>query len=126
MSLVKRFSIAIGLIPIGFGLNWFYSTASGLSFFNLLPPSENSQLAPTVQCMAAVIGVRNLFMGIAIVAAGLFNERKTLGVLLLAVAFVAGVDGIAANTATGEGAWSHWSYAPLVTFLGIANLRSRR
>lgn len=122
MSALSIISTAVGAIPIGFGLNWFRDTQSGLSFFNLPLPTSGSAHAATVECLGAVIGVRNLFMGIGIIAAGIFREKKTQGVLLLSVALVAVVDGTAMDAATGGGAWDHWGYAPVVAALGIANL----
>jgi uncharacterized protein DUF4267 len=122
MSILSTISIAIGAIPIGFGINWFRDTSSGLSFFDLALPASGSAHRATVECLGAVIGVRNLFMGIGIITAGLFREKRTLGVLLLSVALVAVVDGVAMDAATGGGAVGHWSYAPVVATLGIANL----
>lgn len=124
MSTLDRISTAVGAIPIAFGLNWFRSTQSGLSFFNLALPASNLEHAATVECLGAVIGVRNLFMGIGIIASGLFGEKKTQGVLLLTVALVAAVDGWATAAAGGTDAWSHWGYAPAMAALGIANLRA--
>jgi hypothetical protein len=72
--------------------------------------------------MATVIGVRNLVLGLAMVSAALFNEKKTLGVLFLSFAVLAVVDGIATNTAVGQGGNDHIGYAPVVAIIGMANL----
>lgn len=95
---------------------------SGLSFFYLSPPIEGSEHAALVDCMATVIGVRNLVLGLAMVAAALFNEKRTLGVLFLSFAILAVVDGIATNTAVGHGGGDHIGYAPVVGAIGLANL----
>jgi hypothetical protein len=121
-TLLRAVSLAFGTIPVGFAINWYFSTASGLSFFYQTPPVEGSENAALVDCMATVIGVRNLVLGLAMVSAALFNEKKTLGVLFLSFAVLAVVDGIATNTAVGQGGSDHIGYAPVVTVIGIANL----
>lgn len=121
-SFLRALSVAFGSIPTGFAINWYFSTASGLSFFYLSPPIEGSEHAALVDCMATVIGVRNLVLGLAMVAAALFNEKRTLGVLFLSFAILAVVDGIATNTAVGHGGEDHIGYAPVVAAIGLANL----
>lgn len=121
-TLLHAVSLAFGTIPVGFAINWYFSTASGLSFFYQTPPVEGSEHAALVDCMATVIGVRNLVLGLAMVSAALFNEKRTLGVLFLSFAILAVVDGIATNTAVGQGGNDHISYAPVVAAIGVANL----
>ncbi|KAH7038310.1 uncharacterized protein B0I36DRAFT_315980 [Microdochium trichocladiopsis] len=121
-KLLQAASIAFGIVPIGFEVNWYYSTASGLSFFHLDPPAVGSEHRPTVDCMASVIGVRNFALGTSMVAAALMREKRTLGVLYLSFAVIAFVDGVATNRAAGEGGGDHWSYIHIVAGLGIANL----
>ncbi|KAI9162729.1 hypothetical protein HJFPF1_04320 [Paramyrothecium foliicola] len=124
MSVIRSISMVLGAITLTFGLNWYRSTASGLSFFHVAPPLPGSEHAATVDCMGAVIGIRNIAIGGGIIAAALFKERKTLGVLLIAFAVAAVVDGYATKMVSEEGAWDHWNYAPMVALFGIANLRS--
>jgi hypothetical protein len=73
-TLLHAVSLAFGTIPVGFAINWYFSTASGLSFFYETPPVEGSEHAALVDCMATIIGVRNLVLGLAMVSAALFNE----------------------------------------------------
>jgi len=122
ISFLRALSIAFGSIPIGFAINWYFSTASGLSFFYQSPPTAGSEHAALVDCMATVIGVRNLVLGLAMVAAAILDEKRTLGVLFLSFAIIAVVDGIATNTAVGHGGGDHIGYAPVVAAIGIANL----
>lgn len=121
-TLLRAISLAYGTIPIGFAINWYFSTASGLSFFYQSPPLDGSEHAALVDCMATVIGVRNLVLGLAMVSAALFNEKRTLGVLFLSFAVLAVVDGFATNTAVGRGGSDHIGYAPVVAAIGVANL----
>jgi hypothetical protein len=78
-TLLYAVSLAFGTIPIGFAINWYCSTASGLSFFYQSPPIESSEHAALVDCMGTVIGVRNLVLGLALVSAAFFNEKKDTG-----------------------------------------------
>jgi hypothetical protein len=121
-TLLCAVSLAFGTIPIGFAMNWYFSTAAGVSFFYQIPPVKGSEHAALVDCMATVIGVRNLVLGVAIVSAALVNEKRTLGVLFLSFAVLAIVDGIATYTSVGQGGSDHIGYAPVVAAIGVANL----
>ncbi|KXJ94862.1 hypothetical protein Micbo1qcDRAFT_202665 [Microdochium bolleyi] len=121
-TVLRLLSVAVGLIPIGFAINWYFSTASGLSFFHLVPPAPGTPHAATVDCLGSVVGVRNLALGVSIVAAALWREKRTLGVLYCMFAVIAGVDGVATNSAAGEGGGDHYGYIWLVAGLGVANL----
>jgi hypothetical protein len=106
----------MGIVPIAFGINAILRPAHALTFFEFEPP-----LAPAdrslVDSLMVVYGVRDIFMGLAIYAAGFLGTRKSLGWTLIATSAVAVADG-AVCWAQGRGQWNHWGYAPVVAVIG--------
>lgn len=112
----------MGLIPLGFALNTLRSPSHGLSFFGLPYPSNPTDRI-ALDALLLVYASRNAFVGVAIIVAALNGARKTLGVMWVAFAACAVVDGwVCVANQTGE-EWGHWGYAPLLAVLGLALLR---
>ncbi|KAL6715427.1 hypothetical protein ACLMJK_006388 [Lecanora helva] len=114
-------------IFIGFGILCFVNFSKTLSFFELPYPQvsskspEKTALADakkTVDALAIVYGVRDIYMGAAIYAATLCGTRQALGWIVVAGACVAATDGAVCKFMVGKGEMNHWSYAPLMALLG--------
>ena len=106
-----------GLTFVGFGINACIRPLSGLSFFLFDMPSNPADQKMVEQLMI-VYGVRDVYMGIAMLIAVAYGTRKTLGWITIAGSAVAFADGlICARYKGGQGA--HWGYAPLLTVLGL-------
>lgn len=66
-------------------------------------------------------------MGLAVYATAYFangNDRRNraLGWILIAESGVAFVDGAVCKGIVGKGEWNHWSYAPILTLVGLGLL----
>jgi hypothetical protein len=118
-NILTSIAFAMGLVPLGFGINFYRDPAHAVSFFHMPYPSPDNPMAPTMDCMMNAYGVRNIYIGISFMAAAYFRETKTLGILLLGMAAVAIVDGFATQAAAGVGGWDHWGYSPWVALTGI-------
>ncbi|GAK66375.1 uncharacterized protein PAN0_012d4597 [Moesziomyces antarcticus] len=109
-------SSVFATIFIGFGVNAILRPDNALTFFEFAPP-----LAPAdktlVKYLMTVYGVRDIFMGLAMIAAAWAREAKTLGWICVAASMVAFADGAVCWHA-GKGEWGHWSYAPMLTIIG--------
>lgn len=121
-SLPLHISTLFGLPFLFFGLNAFLSPSSALSFFSLPYPSSSSASASaerlTLDALLRVYAIRDVFMGVAIVAAGRYRASKALGWIMVAAGAVAGVDGWACWMAGTGAEWNHWGYGPLLAVLG--------
>lgn len=106
-----------GTIFVGFGVNAILRPAHALTFFEYATPPAGAADRQLVDSLMVIYGVRDVFMGAAIYAAAYYNNRKTLGWLLVAGSGVAFADG-AVCKANGAGEWAHWGYAPMLTAVG--------
>lgn len=107
-------------VGIGFGINAMLRPANALSFFELAPPKKGTPERTTVDALLVVYGVRDIFMGFAIIASGLFGSPEAQGCIILAGSAVAFVDGWVCLKYVGRGQGNHWGYAPVHMALGIA------
>ncbi|KAK3708422.1 hypothetical protein LTR37_011518 [Vermiconidia calcicola] len=104
---------------VGFGVNYILSPQSALTFFELDYPTLSTSQKQTTDALLAVIGVRDIFMGLAIYAVAYFGTPKALGWITVAAAGVAGADGLVCKVFPGSGEWNHWGYAPMVAVVGL-------
>lgn len=65
-----------------------------------------------------VYGIRDVFMGVSILAAYFYGAREVLGCTLIAGSVAAFVDGVANKAVIGRGQGKHWGYAPMLTVAG--------
>lgn len=112
-SALSTAGLLFGTICVGFGINATIRPENALSFFEFNPPASVKD-KQVVDSLMVVYGARDIFMGLATYAAAYSGDRKTLGLILIAVGGVAFVDG-AVCWSHGKGEWNHWGYAPVVT-----------
>ncbi|KAI5359527.1 hypothetical protein Slin15195_G071540 [Septoria linicola] len=110
---IRYVCAAFGAIFIGFGINVMVNPVSALSFFELSYPVLPGQ-RKLVDTLLAVYGYRDIFMGLAILAPSMYGSTKTLGLIMLAAASVAGIDGWACYSTVESGWMNHWGYAPML------------
>ncbi|KAH1487986.1 hypothetical protein LV164_008190 [Aspergillus fumigatus] len=113
---VSLLTTVVGFIPISFGINAILRPEHALTFFEFEPPVAPSDRS-LVDNLMIIYGVRDIFMGLAIYAAGFLGTRKSLGWTLIATSAVAFVDG-AVCWSQGHGQWNHWGYAPVLAIIG--------
>jgi Domain of unknown function (DUF4267) len=107
---------AFATIFVGFGINAILRSDQALTFFQFEPPIGAAD-HKMVNSLMAVYGVRDIFMGLAIYAAGYFGTRQALGWTLIAASAVAFADGAVCWT-HGAGQWNHWACAPVIAVVG--------
>jgi hypothetical protein len=113
---ISVLATVLGIIPISFGVNAILRPAHALTFFEFEPPVAPGDRS-LVDSLMVVYGARDIFMGLAIYAAGFFGTRKSLGWTLVATSGVAVADG-AVCWSQGHGHWNHWGYAPVLAIIG--------
>lgn len=107
----------IGVIWICFGAYDLVKPEEGLTFFEFTPPIIPAERA-MVNSLVRVIGIRDVFIGVAIHATSLFGSRSALAWIVLASSAEAFLDG-AVCYSHGKGEWNHWGYAPMLTVVGL-------
>ncbi|KAK3672164.1 hypothetical protein LTR78_007917 [Recurvomyces mirabilis] len=107
----------IGAFVTLFGTAILVRPSFGLSAWKFISPtaSKDKQLALD---QFRLFGVREAFLGTALVTCWFLGEPKVLGWLMLATIPVAVVDGVVQRSQTGGGEWSHWGLVPVVFGLG--------
>lgn len=121
---LTAFSALIGLLFLGFGANAVVNPVPALDFFQVAAPTtEEGKLILAV--LSPVYGVRDIFMGVSILAAAGFGSPRALGTIMIAGSLVAGVDGAVCKWVVGSGEMQHWGYAPTLALAGIPLLFSR-
>jgi hypothetical protein len=114
---IHLLGLAFGLIFIGFGCYDIVNPEAGLSFFEFTP-SLFPETAAETSSLLVIIGIRDIFMGVAILATLNAGQRNVAGWILITASAVAFTDGIVCFQ-HGKGAeWNHWGYAPLLTVTG--------
>jgi hypothetical protein len=107
----------IAALFIGFGLNAIFRPKPALTFFEVDYPILPKQQT-AVDVLSAVYGSRDVFVGVTILIAGLYANRKTLAATVIGAGSLGIFDGLLCFVKVGNGQWNHLGWAPLVTALG--------
>lgn len=112
---------ALATIFVGFGINAMLRPRAGFEIFEFeYPKAANEQ--KLIDNLMIIYGVRDVFMGVSMLAAWHFGAREVLGCSLIAGSVVAVVDGVANRAVLGYGQGKHWGYAPMLTIVGAVLL----
>ncbi|KAF2807398.1 uncharacterized protein BDZ99DRAFT_573231 [Mytilinidion resinicola] len=130
---LRATSLFFGPIFIAFGVNAMLRSRHSLAFFPFPDPATSTSPASQdfielLDALLVIYGARDIFMGIAILAAATFGDRegRALGWIMAAAGAVAGVDGwvvrgfeaAGGNGGARGGEWGHWGYAPVLGVVG--------
>lgn len=108
---------ALATLFLGFGINAMLRPRAGFEIFEFeYPKAPKDQ--KLIDNLMIIYGIRDVFMGVSILAAYYFGAREVLGYSLIAGSVVAFVDGVANRAVLGHGQGKHWSYAPMLTIVG--------
>ncbi|KAF2688486.1 hypothetical protein K458DRAFT_484526 [Lentithecium fluviatile CBS 122367] len=107
-----------GTIFLGFGCAYMLWPREAFPTFGFPSPTTPADLE-LMDAVMVLYGVKDIFVGVAILAATWLGNRKTAGVLLVAGSFCAGVDGYVVNRFTGTGEWNHCGYGSVMGVIGL-------
>ncbi|KAG9653631.1 hypothetical protein KCU98_g8039, partial [Aureobasidium melanogenum] len=82
-------------------------------------PTKPGQEQLLIECLQQLYGIRNIALGLMILAVRTFADSRTLGWVLMTDMLVAIGDGIIQKKGTGGGEWKHWSFVPLGVGMGM-------
>lgn len=115
--ILKGMATIFGTIFIGFGLAYtLYPRAAYPSIG--LPSPTTPRDADIMDAVITLFGAKDLFVGISILAATWLGNKRTAGILLVAGAACAAVDGWVVKGFTGTGEWNHWGYGTVMGTVG--------
>ncbi|THX32582.1 hypothetical protein D6D10_08054 [Aureobasidium pullulans] len=72
-----------------------------------------------IEALIQLYGLRNVALGLMIVAVRSFADSRTLGSVVMCGLIVAFGDGFLQKRLTGGGEWKHWSFLPAGAGLGM-------
>lgn len=104
-------------IFVAFGINAILRPRAGFEQFQFKYPTmaDDQKL---IDNLMIIYGIRDVAMGVSMLAAWYFGAREVLAYSLISGSVVAFVDGIANRAVLGYGQGQHWSYAPMLTIVG--------
>lgn len=108
---------ALASISIIFGILDLVNPKLGSSFFEVDYPILPKQQV-TVDALIFVIGARDLFIGSSLLLSLYLGSRQIAGYLFIFTSLQAFMDGAICFFKVGKGHFNHWSYAPLIAFIG--------
>ncbi|CRG86993.1 hypothetical protein PISL3812_04006 [Talaromyces islandicus] len=116
-SFIPFLSTIFAAIGTAFGVNAFIRPEHALSMFEFDYPTS-ADAKQLVDYLMIVYGVRDIFIGVALLSAVYSGNRKVLGWNLLGFAGAAFADGLVCKM-NGHGEWNHWGYGSFVAILGL-------
>ena len=110
-------SAALSTFFLGFGINAILRPRAGFEIFEFEYP-KTAKDRTLIDNLMVIYGIRDVFMGVSMLAAWYYGAREVLGWSLVAGSVVAFVDGVANKAVLGHGQGKHWGYAPMLTIVG--------
>lgn len=112
-------STLFGLIFLGFGATYMLYPRTGYSLYGFSSGPTNSTDLEILDRVMVLYGAKDLFMAAAILASTWFGTRRSAGLVLLAGAACAGVDGYVVGQEAGTNEWNHWGYGSMMGVVGL-------
>jgi hypothetical protein len=107
----------IGLVPVALGINAIFRPRVALNLLEFTPPRDREG-QKLVDNLMRFYGGRDVAIGMPLLLAWYFEDRKMLGWLLIMGAFTASVDAWATRLQNGKGEWNHLPFAVIGLALG--------
>lgn len=111
----------LGTVSLGIGITVIFNPASAIGVFQLPVPKTQAD-QNVVKAFVTVYAVRDVFMAVSVCASVWYDERRIMGLMLIATGAMAFADGIIARTYAGKGEWSHWAVTPVLVGVGCVAL----
>jgi hypothetical protein len=107
----------IGLVPVALGINAIFRPRVALNLLEFTPPRDREG-QKLVDNLMRFYGGRDVAIGMPLLLAWYFEDRKMLGWLLIMGAFTASVDAWATRLQNGKREWNHLPFAVIGLALG--------
>lgn len=116
-QLLPNTAAVIGLVPTALGINAILRPRAALGLLEFAAPKE-PESQKLVDNLMRIYGGRDVAIGVPLLLAWYFEDRKILGWLLITGAFTASVDAWATRLQNGKGEWNHLPFAAIGVALG--------
>ncbi|KAJ4985936.1 alpha beta hydrolase fold-3 domain protein [Stagonosporopsis vannaccii] len=112
-------STLFGAIFLFFGGTYMLSPRTGYSLYGFSTWPSNAVDWAVMERVMVLYGAKDLFIGAAILSSTWAGTRRSAGLVTLAAAACAGVDGWVVKQEAGTGEWNHWGYGGVMGLVGL-------
>lgn len=117
--LLPYFSTLFSAIFLLFGLTYILRPRTGFSLFGFTASPTSPSDWALMERIMVLYGAKDVFVAAAIFASTWCGTRRCAGLVLVAAAACAGVDGWVVRQESGTGEWNHWGYGGVMGGLGL-------
>lgn len=107
-----------GAIFLGMGINALFRPAAGLEIFGFPRPTKAADAKLTDNLMR-IYGIRDVYMGAAMLAPWWYGNRVLLGWTTGFTAMVSLVDGLVQVDQTGDRVMNHWGHGGMEAVVAV-------
>lgn len=120
--ILKPIAYLFTICSFGFGFNAILNPTGAISYFGFDYPKQYEPNKTIVDALMLIYGIRDIYMGLAMLAATYYGHSKIIGWLALATGSIAVGDGAICYYISGSGQWNHWPLSPVIFIIGAAFL----
>lgn len=117
--ILRLISTLFGLIFLGFGATYILSPRTGYSLYGFSSGPTTTADLEILDRVMVLYGAKDVFMSVAILASTWYGTRRSAGMILLAGAACAGIDGYIVGQEAGTNEWNHWGYGSAMGVVGL-------
>lgn len=112
-------STLFGAIFLFFGATYILWPRTGYSLYGFRTSPTNPLDWAVMERVMVLYGAKDLFIGATILSTTWVGTRRSAGLVLVAAAGCAGVDGWVVKQEAGTGEWNHWGYGSVMGGVGL-------
>ncbi|CAD0091546.1 unnamed protein product [Aureobasidium vineae] len=118
--LALNIGAASGVFQLALGLTGVFQPRVMLQeVWGFKPSTKPGEEQLLIESLMQLYGVRNIALGLMILAVRTLADSRTLGWVLMTDILVAIGDGFVQKRCTGGGEWKHWSFVPVGVGMGM-------
>lgn len=120
--ILKLIAYLFAICSFGYGVNAILNPVFALSFFGFDYPRQFEPNKSAIDALMLIYGIRDIYMGLAMLAAAYYGHSEIMGWLTLATGGIAVSDGAICYYIAGTGQWNHWTLSPVIFIVAAAFL----
>jgi hypothetical protein len=111
-------STFFGFMFLGFGATYMMYPRVGYSLYGFASSPTTPEDHEVMDRIMVLYGAKDVFLAAAILASTWFGTRRSAGLILMAAAVCAAVDGYVVGEEAGTNSWNHWGYGSVMGIVG--------
>lgn len=112
--ILKLIAYLFAICSFGYGVNAIINPVFALSLFGLEYPRQFEPNKTAIDALMLIYGIRDVYMGVAMLAAVYYGHSGIIGWLTIATGGIAVADGAICYYIAGNGYWNHWTLSPVI------------